>query len=139
MGKVDIAFLGFALFPHHIDGIAGLELGLALVVQHFGQRQHAFRLGANIDHDVGGGQLQHRALEDVVLTGGFFALCGEGFQRGGEIFHGGWFFVLVLGRRWRLGVKVAGSRALKGARAFLDHGCRCRGIRIVSGVIVEQS
>ena len=51
--EVDVAFLGLALVAHHVDLVAGLELGLALVIEHFRQRQHAFRLGADIDDHVG--------------------------------------------------------------------------------------
>ena len=50
--EVDVAFLGLALVAHHVDFVAGLYLGLALVIEHFGERQHAFRLGANVDHHV---------------------------------------------------------------------------------------
>ena len=35
--EVDVAFLGLALFAHHVDFVAGLEPGLALVVQNFRQ------------------------------------------------------------------------------------------------------
>ena len=50
--KVDVAFLGLALVAHHVDFVAGLELGLALVIEHFGERQHAFGLGADVDHHM---------------------------------------------------------------------------------------
>ncbi len=58
------------------------------MVQHFGEGQHAFGLGADIHDDVGAGDLQHGALDDVVLAGGFFALGSEAFERGGEVFSG---------------------------------------------------
>ena len=61
-------------------------------------RQHAFGLGADIHHYMGGGDLEHGALDDVVFAGGFFGLGGETLERRGEVF-GGWglFFVQILG------------------------------------------
>ena len=86
--EVDVAFLGLALVAHHVDFVAGLELGLALVIEHFRQRQHAFRLGADVDYHVRGGQLQHRAFDDAVFADGLFGFGGEGLQHGGEVFGG---------------------------------------------------
>ncbi len=57
-GEVDVAFLGLALGAHDLDLVAGLELGLALVIEHFSQRQHAFRLGADIDDHVSAGEFR---------------------------------------------------------------------------------
>ncbi len=51
--EVDVAFFGLALVAHDVDFIAGLELGIALMIEHLRKRQHAFRLGADIDHHVG--------------------------------------------------------------------------------------
>ena len=73
VGEVDVAFLGLTLVAHDGDLVAGLEARLAGVVHHFGDGEHAFGLGADIHHHVGGGNLQHRALDDVVFAGGFFA------------------------------------------------------------------
>ena len=87
--EVDVAFLGRALVAHHVDLVAGLELGLALVIEHFRQRQHAFRLGTDVDDHVRAGQLQHRAFDDAVFTHGLFGFGGEGLQHGGEVFGGG--------------------------------------------------
>ena len=67
----------------------GLKRGLALVVEHFGDRQHAFRFGADIHDDVSGCELQHRALDDVVFTGASSRLGGEILERGCEILGGG--------------------------------------------------
>ena len=75
--EVDVAFFGLSLVAHDVNFVAGLELGLALVVEHFGQRQHAFRLGADIDDDVRRRQLEHRALDDAVFADGLFGLGGE--------------------------------------------------------------
>ncbi len=88
VGEVDVAFLGLTLVAHHVDFVAGLEAGIAGVVQHFGERQHALGLGADIHHHVGGGDLQHGALDDVVFAGGFFGLGSETLERGGEVFGG---------------------------------------------------
>ena len=86
--EVDVAFLGLALVAHDVDLVAGLELGLALVIENLRQRQHAFRLGADIDDHVRAGQLQHRALDDAVFTHRLFGFGGEGLERGGEILAG---------------------------------------------------
>ena len=86
--KVDVALFRLALVAHDVDFVAGLELRLALVIEHFRQRQHAFRLGADIHDHMSAGQLQNRALDDAVFTDRFFGLGGEGLQRGGEVL--GW-------------------------------------------------
>ena len=87
--EVDVAFLDFALAAHDVDRIAGLELGLALVVEHFRQRQHAFRFRANIHDHVGGGQLQDRSLDLAIFADGLFGLAREGLESRGEILVGG--------------------------------------------------
>ena len=91
----DVSLLGFALIAHDIDFVAGLELWLALVVQNFREREHAFRLCADVDYHVRAGELQHRAFDDAVFADRFFGLSGEGLERGGEILAGS---VLVVGR-----------------------------------------
>src|SRR5580692_1370219 len=78
--EVDVAFLGLTLLAHHVDLVTGLELRLALVIEYFRQRQHAFRLGADIDYHVGRGQLQHRAFDHAIFTYGLFGFGGEGLQ-----------------------------------------------------------
>src|SRR3954451_1283645 len=55
--QVDVAFFSLALRAHDFDLVAGLELGLALVIKNFSERQHAFRLRSDIDHDVSAGEL----------------------------------------------------------------------------------
>ena len=82
MGKVDVALFSLALLAHHVDFIAGLDLGFAFVVEHFGQGQHAFGLRANVNYNVSGSELQHRAFEDPVLTSLLL------FYFGGERFKG---------------------------------------------------
>ena len=80
MREVDVALLRLSLVAHDIDLIAGLELGIALVIENFRQRQHAFRLGADIHDDVRAGQLQNRALDDAVFTHRLFGFGGESLQ-----------------------------------------------------------
>ena len=97
MREVDVAFLGLPLLPHYFDFVARLHLRLALVIEHLRKRQHAFRLGADVDHHMRRGELQHRALDDAVFSHGLFGFGGEVLQRGSEVFAG----VLVIdgGRR----------------------------------------
>src|ERR1700739_3923693 len=85
MRKVDVAFLGFTLIAHHVDFVARLEAGFALVVENFSERQHAFRLGADVDHDMLVGQLQHGAFDDAVFADRLLGFSGEGFECGCEI------------------------------------------------------
>ena len=87
--KVDVAFLAFALHPHHVNFVTRVELGVALVVQHLGDGQHALGLGADIHNDMRGSQLEHRTLEHVIFADRFFALGGERLQSGGEVFAAG--------------------------------------------------
>ena len=75
--EVDVALFGFALVAHHVDFVAGLELRLALVIEHFRERHHAFGLRADIDDHVGAGQLQHGAFDDVVFADRFLGFGGE--------------------------------------------------------------
>ena len=77
MGEIDITFLSLALLPHDVDLITGLELGVALVIENLGDRQHAFGFGANIDHDVSRRKLQHGAFEHVIFADRFLALASE--------------------------------------------------------------
>src|SRR5579871_1716431 len=95
--EADVAFFGLALDAHDVDFIAGLELGIALMVEDLRERQHAFRLGADIDHDMGTGQLQHRALDDAIFTHGLFGFGGESLKDRGEVL--GSCLVFYSGRR----------------------------------------
>ena len=138
MGEIDITFLGFALLPHDVDLIAGLELGVALVIEHLGDRQHAFGFGANIDHDVSRRKLQHGAFEHVIFADRFLALASEILQGGGEVVTGsGRFFVLRLGSCCWLGRDAVQGRALGGIRGMLSYFSG-RGIQAMGGIIVEQ-
>ena len=60
--EVDVALFGLALLPHHVDLVAGLELRLALVIENFRDRHHAFGFRSDIDDHVGRGQFHHAAL-----------------------------------------------------------------------------
>src|ERR1700751_3720601 len=100
-GEVDVAFFGLSLAAHDLDLIARLELRLTLVIQHFGQGQHAFRLCADIDDDMSRRELQDRALNDTIFADRLFGLGGEGFQHRGEVLSG---YSLVLGSGSGLGV-----------------------------------
>ena len=88
VGEVDVTLLGLTLVAHDGDLVARLKTRLAGVVHHFGDGEHAFGLGADIHHHVGGGNLQHRALDDIVFAGSFFRLGGETLEGGGEVFGG---------------------------------------------------
>jgi hypothetical protein len=84
--EVDVAFLGLALAAHDVDRVAGLELRLALVVEDFRQRQHAFRFRADVDYDMGRRQLEDRPLNHVIVTGlRLFGFGREAFQGRGKI------------------------------------------------------
>ena len=78
MRKVNVTFLSLALLAHYVDFIAGLDFRLALMVEHFRKRQHAFRLRANVHNHVRSGELQYRTLNDAVVSGGLFGFSGEG-------------------------------------------------------------
>jgi hypothetical protein len=83
--EVDVAFFGFPFIPHHIDFVARLEAGFALVIQHLGERQHALGLGADVDHHVLVGKLKHGAFDDAVFADRLLGFGGKGFECGCEI------------------------------------------------------
>ena len=83
--EVGIAFFRLSLLAHHVDRVAGLELGLALVIHDFGDRHHAFGLRADIHDHVGRGQLDHGAMDHVVFARRFRGFGGEVLQRSGEV------------------------------------------------------
>ena len=105
MRQVDVAFFGLALVAHHVDFVARLEFGVSLVIEHFREGQHAFRLGANVDHHVRRGQLQHRASDDAIFTHCLFGFGGEGLERSGEVLDRSG---LVVGRAHRT-VRLGGG------------------------------
>src|ERR1700686_3516908 len=83
--QVDVALFGFALIPHYVDLIAGLELGLALVIENFRNRHHALGFRSDIDDDMGRGQLHHGAFDYVVVANRLLGFRLEVLERGGEI------------------------------------------------------
>ena len=78
--EVDVALFGFTLVPHHVDLVAGLELGLALVIENLRNRRHAFGFRPDIDDDVGRGQFDHGAFDYVIVADRFLGFgsrsCG---------------------------------------------------------------
>src|ERR1700728_2351996 len=94
--EVDITVFGLTLLAHDIDLVAGLELELALMVENFGNGHHAFGLRAVIDDDMGRGQLDDAAFDDVIFANRFFGFSLEALESGGEIVarsggcFGGW-------------------------------------------------
>ena len=144
MGEVDVPLFCLALLPHDVDFVAGLDLGLAFVVENLGQRQHAFGLRADINHDVGGSELQHRAFEDVVLAGLlFFHFGGESFESGGKVIVGGgdrrFVFCGWDRRGWLRNVRRL-RRTHIGSRAGFVFGLnRGRGVKVSGGVVVVQA
>src|ERR1700730_6532405 len=83
--EVDVALFSFALIPHYVDLVAGLELRLALVIENFRNRRHAFGFCPDIDDDVGRSQLPHGAFDYMVVANRFLGLGLEVLERGGEI------------------------------------------------------
>src|SRR5579859_7757764 len=87
--EVDVSLFGLALVAHHVDLVAGLELGLALVIENLRDRGHAFGLRSNIDDDMGSCEFHHTSLNDVVFAHRFFGFGLEVVEGGGEIVAGG--------------------------------------------------
>ena len=122
-------------------GLAGLELDGAGVVDHLLQGDQPFGLEAHIDHHVLVGQLDDRALDDLVAVGldggglgGLLAL--EGFESRRKVLHG--LAVLGMtgmpggrGRRSRGGNEVRGGRLGNGRfgdrRSFSRRGLNLGG------------
>src|ERR1039458_1585093 len=85
MREVDVALFGFALLPHYVDLIAGLELRLALVIESLGNQHHAFGFRSDIDDDVGRGQFHHAAFDYVVVANRFLGFGLEVVEGSREI------------------------------------------------------
>src|SRR6202047_3112699 len=85
MREVDVTLFGLALIPHYVDLVAGLELGLALVIENFRNRRHAFGFCADIDDDEGRGHVHHGAFDYMVVANRFLGFGLEVLERGGEI------------------------------------------------------
>src|SRR5262249_11762274 len=142
--KVDVAFLGLTLVTHHINFLPGLKFRIALMIEDFRNRKHAFRLGADVNNDVSRSKLQHCAAYDAVLADSLFRFGGKGFKSRRKIFGWGssWCHGFVslrsvgLSQDWsRLG-SFRQCSTLNWGRSFRLYGGR--GIQVAGGVIVEQ-
>ena len=133
VGEANGAIGADAAIHHDRDFVAGLELDRAGVVLHLGDRYHAFGLGAEIDHDMGRGDLDHGALNEAV-RGVFFWLGSSRvlvvFEGGGEVFGGSFFvrrkFNVRPVRGFLLGFSGSGSNW------FSPLGFRLRNFRVRS-------
>ncbi len=110
--EVNVALFGLALLPQYVDLGAGLELWLALVIENFRKRQHAFGFRPDVDDDVGRGQFHDRALDDVVVAHRFLGFGLKALQRGGEVIGGG------------RGILVSGSFRSEVFRSFASRNVR---------------
>src|SRR5947207_15173298 len=99
---MEVSLFGLAFVSHYINVVAGLELGLAFMVQHFRKQQHAFGLGANVHDDVGRRELKHRALEHVVLARRLCCLGGKAVEHGSKVVGAGWSRLVAAGGIVRL-------------------------------------
>src|SRR6266849_1134886 len=133
--EIDVAFLGLTLVAHYVDFVAGLEPRIAFVVENFRERQHAFRLGTDVDDHVGARQLEHGAFDHTVFADGFFGFRGESFERGGKVFAGGGGLLIRVSRR---GCVLVGSSDVLLGRRWLGFGNDSGGVGVVSGGVVEQ-
>ena len=132
--EVDVALFGFALLPHHVDFVAGLEPGLALVIENFGDRRHAFGFRPDIDHYVGRGQFDHAAFNHMVFANCFFGFVLEVMQGGGKIVVteelSAAAFSSASVAAWISGTScVAGVR---GGSGSAGEGCTCSGASITA-------
>ena len=83
--EVDVTFLGLSLVAHYIDFVARLEPGLALVVEHFGERSMPSDLAPMSTTTWVARELEHRALDHTVVSHRLFGFRGERLERRGEI------------------------------------------------------
>src|SRR5882724_2486586 len=94
VGEANGAVGADAAVDHDRDFVAGLELDCAGVILHFGDGDHAFGLGAEIDDHVSGSDLDDGAFDEAI-SGAFFRLGGGRvfviFEGRGEVFGGGFF------------------------------------------------
>ena len=65
----EVAALRLLALDHHFDGVADLELGGAVVVEHLLQRNESLGLEADIDHHVLVGDLDDGAGDDDLFGG----------------------------------------------------------------------
>ena len=129
--QVDVALLGLSLLPHHLNFVARLHLRLAFVIEHFRKRQHSFRLGADVNHDVRRSKLQHSAFDDAIFSHGLFGFRGEVLKRGCEVFA----CMLVVGGGCRTR-RFLGGRSCSGR----SDGCnRNRSLILLTQVLLSQA
>src|SRR5271157_7876 len=83
--EVDVALFGFALVPHHVDLVAGLELWLALVIESLRNRHHAFGFRSDIDDNVSRGQFDDGSFDDMVVANRFLGFGLEALERRSEV------------------------------------------------------
>ena len=87
-----VAALGLFALHHHLDHVAGMQLGLPGVIGHLLQRNEALALQTHIHHHMLVRQLHHCARDDVVFialrNGGLGGLLAvKGLQCRGKILH----------------------------------------------------
>src|SRR5262249_13869994 len=87
------AFFVLAALDHDFNFLARLELDVAGSIGHFRDRYQAFRLEADIDNNMGWGDLDDGAFEDIVFTWRRLSFKGVRFKSRGKVFHVGFFFV----------------------------------------------
>ena len=63
----DVAFAIFGALEQHVDDVAGLHGDLAVLVEELVERDDAFGLVADVDDHFRGGDLEHRALDDLAF------------------------------------------------------------------------
>src|SRR5215472_2563227 len=93
MRKQNGAFFVLAALDHDFNFLARLELDVAGGVGDFSDRHQAFGLESDVDNNVGWGDLDDGAFEDIVFTWRRLSFKGVRFQGCGKVFHVGFFFV----------------------------------------------
>src|ERR1022692_2100737 len=113
--EMDVAFFGVAGLAHDRNLIPALDRDVAFVVGKFRDLDHALGFVANVHDHVLRRDLKDRAGNDLFLVQRGFSLglfLLEGFESGGEIFHGRFFFRARSGCTSGLGRMRAGLRCL---------------------------
>jgi hypothetical protein len=89
------------------------------VIQHFRERQHAFRLGADVHYNVCRSQLENRAFDYAVFSYGFFRLRGEVLESRSKVLAGV-FIVRRRVRRFCSGARRSGRSLIRLGLALLS-------------------
>src|ERR1022692_2982312 len=113
--EMDVAFFGVAGLAHDCNLIPAFDRDVAFVVGKFRDLDHALGFVANVHDHVLRRNLKDRAGNDLFLVQRGFSLglfLLEGFESGGEIFHGRFFFRPRSGCTSGLGRMRAGLRCL---------------------------